>query len=224
MLKKKGGIKKSEDSVAAFKRRRVEKRRGSTVARSNGPGGSPATSGGVLGSRAEDAESDSLLAKKAKRRKLDIRAAMQTTFVKASMDSSSAPDGMHSADSGRNNKTSDIFVGGLSEDTDESALSAAFGVFGDIIDVRLVIEKRIAFISYREKIECDAAIERMNARELGGTLLTVSHARDRGQHYSAQKPRESIGTSNATPTVTKNATQPPRTDASGRSAIVYDDF
>ena len=82
-----------------------------------------------------------------------------------------------------------IYVGNLLFDVSESDLREAFGKFGEITEVRLIMDKYsgkskgFAFIEMPSKEEAEKAIEEMNGKEFMGREITVSEAKpktDRG--------------------------------------------
>jgi RNA recognition motif-containing protein len=81
-----------------------------------------------------------------------------------------------------------IYIGNLSFDTTEDALSQAFGDFGQVATVNIVTDKYtgkprgFAFIEMPEKKEATEAIGGMNGRELDGRTLNVSEARPRNDN------------------------------------------
>lgn len=82
---------------------------------------------------------------------------------------------------------SKIYVGNLSYDTTEDDLHAAFGNFGEISDLRLIMDretgrsKGFAFVSFEDQVAAEKAINEMNGKELGGRTVKVNVAKeDRG--------------------------------------------
>lgn len=76
-----------------------------------------------------------------------------------------------------------LYVGGLSENVDESLLQAAFIPFGEIVEVEVAREpktgahKGYGFVSYEAVEDAAAAVENMNHSEMFGRVLRVSFAR-----------------------------------------------
>ncbi|KAF8802244.1 RNA-binding domain-containing protein [Phlegmacium glaucopus] len=87
-----------------------------------------------------------------------------------------------------------VFVGGISEDTDETTLYEGFSTFGDIIEVQLpppalthyqqtnptVNEPKhrgFAFITFGSSADAQDAIDNMDMNELKGRVLKVNLAR-----------------------------------------------
>ncbi|MHC4266410.1 MAG: RNA recognition motif domain-containing protein [Planctomycetota bacterium] len=82
-----------------------------------------------------------------------------------------------------------IYVGNLLFDVTESELKEAFGQFGEITEVRLIMDKYsgkskgFGFIEMPSKEEAEKAIEEMNGKEMKGRAMTVNVAKpkvDRG--------------------------------------------
>ena len=82
-----------------------------------------------------------------------------------------------------------IYVGNLLFDVSEADLREAFEQFGEITEVRLIMDKYsgkskgFGFIEMPSKDEAEKAIEEMNGREFKGRALSVNEAKpktDRG--------------------------------------------
>ena len=82
-----------------------------------------------------------------------------------------------------------IYVGNLSFDVGEEDLREAFGQFGQVTEVRLIIDKYsgkskgFGFVEMPNKEEAEKAIEEMNGKELMERAMNVNEARpkvDRG--------------------------------------------
>ncbi|KAJ7582675.1 RNA-binding domain-containing protein [Mycena floridula] len=83
-----------------------------------------------------------------------------------------------------------IFVGGIGEEIDESAIYEAFSTFGDIIEVQLpsaatnphhqpteIKHRGFAFVTYGAPADAQDAIDNMDMNELRGKVLKVNIAR-----------------------------------------------
>ncbi|KAF8802248.1 RNA-binding domain-containing protein [Phlegmacium glaucopus] len=85
-----------------------------------------------------------------------------------------------------------VFVGGISEDTDETTLYEGFSTFGDIIEVQLPPpalthyqqtnptepkHRGFAFITFGSSADAQDAIDNMDMNELKGRVLKVNLAR-----------------------------------------------
>lgn len=83
---------------------------------------------------------------------------------------------------------SKIYVGNLSYNTTEDELRDYFSEFGNIEDIKLIIDfktgrsKGFAFVTYVSDQDCDVAtakaIDKANGADLGGRKLKVNIARD----------------------------------------------
>ncbi|KAF8530922.1 hypothetical protein JB92DRAFT_2854308 [Gautieria morchelliformis] len=82
-----------------------------------------------------------------------------------------------------------IFVGGLTEDTDEAALLEHFATFGDVVDVQLpssatnpalaaeAKHRGFAFITFTQALDAQDAIDNMDMNEFRGRVLKVNLAK-----------------------------------------------
>jgi len=82
-----------------------------------------------------------------------------------------------------------IYVGNLPHKTTEDELRQAFAEFGQVTEVRLIMDKfsgeskGFGFVEMPSKAEAEKAIEAMNGKEFMGRVLNVNEARpktDRG--------------------------------------------
>jgi RNA recognition motif-containing protein len=86
-----------------------------------------------------------------------------------------------STDMTTNNKK--LFVGNLPFTATEDELREAFGQFGEIVDLKLIIDrmtgrsKGFAFVEFSDETTAAAAIEGMNGKDMGGRALVVNIAR-----------------------------------------------
>ncbi|XP_075485999.1 uncharacterized protein LOC142525571 [Primulina tabacum] len=75
-----------------------------------------------------------------------------------------------------------LYVGGLSEEVNESILHAAFIPFGDIKDVKTPLDlatqkhRSFGFVTFLEREDAAAAMDNMDGAELYGRVLTVNYA------------------------------------------------
>jgi len=82
-----------------------------------------------------------------------------------------------------------VFVGGISEDIDESIIYENFSTFGDIIEVQLpsaatnptlqheAKHRGFAFVTYGSSADAQDAIDNMDMNELRGKVIKVNLAR-----------------------------------------------
>jgi RNA recognition motif-containing protein len=82
-----------------------------------------------------------------------------------------------------------IYVGNLSFDVTEDQLKELFGPFGQVTEVRLIMDKfsgkskGFGFIEMPSKEEAEKAIEELNGKDMDGREITVNEAKpkvDRG--------------------------------------------
>jgi len=85
--------------------------------------------------------------------------------------------------------TMNIYVGNLPHKATEDEIRKAFEEFGQVTEVRLIMDKfsgeskGFGFVEMPSKAEAEKAIEEMNSKELMGRVLNVNEARpktDRG--------------------------------------------
>ncbi|HGY90463.1 MAG TPA: RNA-binding protein [Planctomycetes bacterium] len=78
-----------------------------------------------------------------------------------------------------------LYVGNMSFSTTESDLEQAFGAFGSVQSVHLVLDREtgrprgFGFVEMGTDSEAQAAIEALNGTELAGRTLTVNVAKPR---------------------------------------------
>ncbi|CAO3628999.1 unnamed protein product [Mucor fragilis] len=83
--------------------------------------------------------------------------------------------------------SSKLFIGGLSWNTTDDSLRAAFGEFGQVVDA-IVIKDRdtgrsrgFGFVTYSDPESAQAASNAMNEQDLDGRRIRVDLATDRRQ-------------------------------------------
>jgi RNA recognition motif-containing protein len=80
-----------------------------------------------------------------------------------------------------------LFIGGLSWDTDDDGLRAAFERFGEISDVKVITEREtgrsrgFGFVTFVDAANAQRAIEEMNGSTLDGRTLNVNEAQERAR-------------------------------------------
>lgn len=78
-----------------------------------------------------------------------------------------------------------LFVGGLSWDTTDNSLRAAFERFGDIEDVKVITDREtgrsrgFGFVTFADAGATKAAIEEMDGKSLDGRNIRVNEAQER---------------------------------------------
>ncbi len=80
-----------------------------------------------------------------------------------------------------------LFVGGLSWDTDDGGLRAAFERFGALDDVKVITDREtgrsrgFGFVTFVDSGDAQKAMEEMNGAVLDGRTLNVNEAQERQQ-------------------------------------------
>lgn len=80
-----------------------------------------------------------------------------------------------------------LFIGGLSWDTTEESLRAAFGAFGEVVDAAVVKDRTtgesrgFGFVTMENRKVAAKAIETLNDTDLDGRNIVVKVATERGR-------------------------------------------
>ena len=75
-----------------------------------------------------------------------------------------------------------LFVGGLSWDTTDQSLSAAFERFGPVSEAKVITDRDtgrsrgFGFVTFDAPADADAAMAEMNGAEIDGRSVRVDHA------------------------------------------------
>jgi RNA recognition motif-containing protein len=78
-----------------------------------------------------------------------------------------------------------LFVGGLSWDTSDSSLSAAFERFGPVTEAKVITDRDtgrsrgFGFVTFEAPADADAAMQEMDGSELDGRSVRVNVAEDK---------------------------------------------
>ena len=78
-----------------------------------------------------------------------------------------------------------IYVGNLSYSMSEQELRDAFGAFGDVSSVKILMDREtgrsrgFGFVEMPNQSEGETAISNLNGKDLGGRALRVNEARPR---------------------------------------------
>ena len=78
-----------------------------------------------------------------------------------------------------------LFIGGLSWNTNEGGLRAAFEQYGELDEVKVVVDRNtnrsrgFGFITFQNDADAQTAIEEMDGKELDGRTIKVDVAQDR---------------------------------------------
>jgi RNA recognition motif-containing protein len=80
-----------------------------------------------------------------------------------------------------------IYVGNLSYGMSEDELRNAFGAFGEVSSVKILMDREtgrsrgFGFVEMPNKDEAETAIAQLNGKEVGGRALRINEARPREQ-------------------------------------------
>lgn len=92
-------------------------------------------------------------------------------------------------------KTKRLFVTGLSFYTSEKTLRAAFEGFGELVEVKIIMDKiskrskGYAFIEYTTEEAASAALKEMNGKIINGWMIVVDVAKTNPPKYSRDRQR-----------------------------------
>ncbi|KAL3581269.1 hypothetical protein D5086_015601 [Populus alba] len=92
-------------------------------------------------------------------------------------------------------KTKKLFITGLSFYTSEKTLRAAFEGFGELVEVKIIMDKiskrskGYAFVEYRTEEAASAALKEMNGKIINGWMIVVDVAKSNPPRYSRGQPR-----------------------------------
>ncbi|MCL7046233.1 hypothetical protein MKW94_013982 [Papaver nudicaule] len=92
-------------------------------------------------------------------------------------------------------KTKRLFVTGLSFYTSEKTLRAAFESFGDLVEVKIIMDKiskrskGYAFIEYTTEEAAGAALKEMNGKIINGWMIVVDVAKTNPPKFNRGQPR-----------------------------------
>jgi RNA recognition motif-containing protein len=81
--------------------------------------------------------------------------------------------------------SSKLFIGGLAWATDENTLRDAFGSFGTVTDVKIILDRDtgrsrgFGFVNFTSPQEAEVALQEMDGRELAGRQIRVDYATDK---------------------------------------------
>ncbi|CAK7325253.1 unnamed protein product [Dovyalis caffra] len=92
-------------------------------------------------------------------------------------------------------KTKKLFVTGLSFYTSEKTLRAAFEGFGELVEVKIIMDKiskrskGYAFVEYTTEEAASAALKEMNGKIINGWMIVVDVAKTSPPRFSRGRPR-----------------------------------
>jgi len=93
-------------------------------------------------------------------------------------------------------RTHQIFIGGLAYTTTRDEVRQLFAAYGEVAYVHLITEwetgrsRGFGFVEMPDAIEAQAAIEGLHGTRLGGRTLTVTEARQREERGGPQRPQQ----------------------------------
>jgi len=102
----------------------------------------------------------------------------------SSISNESAPV-MHLLNSVRYMSSSKLFVGGLSYGTDDQSLKDAFNSYGNVTEVKVIIDREsgrsrgFGFVNFDSEESAGSALSSMDGQELHGRNIRVSYATER---------------------------------------------
>jgi len=77
-----------------------------------------------------------------------------------------------------------VFIAGLKETISDNDLYQAFQQFGEILSVRIINGKNIAFVKFRNGDRVQEAIDSMNGKEINGSILRTARAKGFNRNHS----------------------------------------
>ena len=88
-----------------------------------------------------------------------------------------------------------LFVGGLSWNTNDDALRAAFETFGTVNEAKVISDREtgrsrgFGFVTMSAPAEAQAAIAKMNGAPLDGRTIRVNEAEEKGEGGGSRRGR-----------------------------------
>lgn len=86
-----------------------------------------------------------------------------------------------------------IFVGGLDESVTDDYLRQVFGVFGELIHVKVPPGKRCGFVQFADRAKAEQALSNLNGTQLGGHTIRLSWGRGSGNKQGQTDQTQSGG-------------------------------
>jgi RNA recognition motif-containing protein len=86
-----------------------------------------------------------------------------------------------------------IYVGNLSYGMSEDELREAFGAFGEVSSVKILMDREtgrsrgFGFVEMPNRNEAETAIAQLNGKDVGGRALRINEARPREQQQQQQR-------------------------------------
>ncbi|KAG6422993.1 hypothetical protein SASPL_113376 [Salvia splendens] len=107
------------------------------------------------------------------------------TMLRQSISASSALSGQPSMFNAIRLMSTNLFIGGLSYQTDDQSLRDAFSSFGEVDSVRIIVDREtgrsrgFGFVNFTCEEAANSAISAMDGQELNGRNIRVSQATER---------------------------------------------
>lgn len=95
-------------------------------------------------------------------------------------------------------KTKKLFITGLSFYTSEKTLQGHFEGFGELVEVKIIMDKiskrskGYAFVEYTTEEAAAAALKEMNGKIINGWMIVVDVAKTKPQNFSRGRPRPTV--------------------------------
>jgi RNA recognition motif-containing protein len=86
-----------------------------------------------------------------------------------------------------------IYVGNLSYGMSEDELREAFGAFGEVSSVKILMDREtgrsrgFGFVEMPNRNEAETAIAQLNGKDVGGRALRINEARPREQQQQQRR-------------------------------------
>nr|KJB73380.1 hypothetical protein B456_011G229900 [Gossypium raimondii] len=95
-------------------------------------------------------------------------------------------------------RTKKLFITGLSFYTSEKTLRSHFEGFGELVEVKIIMDKiskrskGYAFVEYTTEEAASAALKEMNGKIINGWMIVVDVAKTKPQNFSGSRPRPTV--------------------------------
>ncbi|XP_040959385.1 organelle RRM domain-containing protein 1, chloroplastic isoform X2 [Gossypium hirsutum] len=95
-------------------------------------------------------------------------------------------------------RTKKLFITGLSFYTSEKTLRSHFEGFGELVEVKIIMDKiskrskGYAFVEYTTEEAASAALKEMNGKIINGWMIVVDVAKTKPQNFSGSRPRATV--------------------------------
>ncbi|XP_042390709.1 RNA-binding protein L-like isoform X2 [Zingiber officinale] len=92
------------------------------------------------------------------------------------------------SDNDPNNTT--IFVGGLDPNVTDDILRQAFGLYGELVYVKIPVGKRCGFVQFANRANAEEALRQLNGTPVGGQSVRLSWGRSPANKQPQQDPNQ----------------------------------